>query len=31
MYTERDTYNLEYAHETLNILSIIIFDPLDIS
>ena len=31
MNTERDTYNLEYAHETLTILSTIIFDPLDIS
>ena len=31
MNTERDTYNLEYASETLAILSTIIFDPLDIS
>lgn len=31
MNTERNTYNLEYAHETLTILSTIIFDPLDIS
>lgn len=30
MNTKRDTYNLEYAHKTLTILSTIIFDPLDI-
>ena len=30
MNTERDTYNLEYARETLTILSTIIFYPLDI-
>lgn len=31
MNTKRDTYNLEYAHKTLTILSTIIFDTLDIS
>lgn len=30
MNTKRDTYNLEYARETLAFLSTIIFDPLDI-
>ena len=31
MNTERDTYNqIEYARETLTVLSTIIFDPLDI-